>query len=83
MKRYKDAWKSMTYFLFQMIVIGYFLCLKTPQNAPTALFSKKNFRGSMPPHPPSRSAYTQKSSRHAPGERLNIILYCLYSFNFI
>ena len=31
----------MTYFLFQMIVIRYFLCLKTPQNAPTALCSKK------------------------------------------
>ena len=66
MKRYKDAWKSMRYFLFQMIVIGYFLCLKTPQNAPTALCSKKFFRGSMPPYPPSTSAYTQKSSRHAP-----------------
>jgi len=56
----------MTYFLFQMIVIGYFLRLKTLQNAPTALCSKKIFRGSMPPNPPSRSAYIQKSSRHAP-----------------
>jgi len=41
----------MTYFLFQMIVIGYFLCLKTPQNAPTALCSKKISGGACPRTP--------------------------------